>query len=179
MTILDHNPINLNYQNEKKFVFKIKRAPALSFFCQTAPIPDIQLPAAYAATPSLRIPFQGDHLQYNPLVLSFKIDESLQNWLEMFNWITGIGNPENKKIPYDLIANNPDWTGYGVYTNLQLFVLDSQNNPTYIFHFDHAFPTSLSGPKFESIQDDVQFITSSVSFLYSIYHVTLANPTIV
>lgn len=174
MTAVGHNPININYQSEKKFVFKLQRAPALSYFCQSVNIPDISLQAAMAPTPSLRVPLQGDHMIFNPLTLTFKIDESLQNWLEIFNWLTGIANPDNKKIPYDLISKNPDWTGYGIYSELQLFVMDSKNNPTYIFNFEHCFPSSLSGPKFQSTEQDVTYIESTVQFLYVKYNVTLA-----
>ena len=173
MTALDTNPISLNLQSELNYRFVIMRAPATSFWCQSVKIPDVSLPPLKIPSPSLAIPMQGDHMVYNPLSLTFKVDDNLQNWLEIYNWLEGVGNPQNNSQKYINMENNKNYSGFGLYSDLQLFILDSQRNPTYVFTFERCSPTFLTGPNFQATDNTVEYITSTATFSYAKYKISL------
>ncbi len=39
----------------------------------------------------------GDTLEYEDLVVKFLVNESLENWEEIYNWIAGIGFPKSRE----------------------------------------------------------------------------------
>jgi hypothetical protein len=173
MAATDTNPISLDLQSPLNFMFTIKRAPATSYFCQDVKIPNVSLPAVKVPSPSLTVPMIGDHVVYEPLSLTFKVDDNLQNWLEMYNWLKAIGNPENTSQNYITLENNKNYSGYGIYSDLQLFILDSQKNPTYLFTFERCSPTFLSGPHFESTDNSIPYINSTVNLSYTKFKISL------
>jgi len=173
MTVLSENPISLNLQSELNFKFVLKRAPATEYWCQTFKVPNITLPAARVPSPSLRVPMQGDHLIYDDLTLTFKIDDQFQNWLEMHNWMTAIGNPTNTGKNYTQLESTPNYTGYGLYSDLQLFAMDSQHQVTLVFNFERCSPIFLSGPQFVTKDGTVSYMDSTVNFSYLKYHISL------
>jgi hypothetical protein len=173
MPATDKNPISINLQSPTNFKFALKRAPSLSYWCQTFDVPGISCPPARSPSPSLSVPFIGDHLVFAPLHLTFKVDDDLQNWLEIFNWMNAITNPDGDAITYKILQANPQYTGYGLLSDLQVFQLDSQKQATLVYHFNDAFPVALSGPRFDASNgNDFGYITSSVSFTYVKYNVT-------
>ena len=44
------------------------------------------------------IPIPGEKLSYNDFVLKFIVDESLENYLLVHNWMRGFGFPEKEII---------------------------------------------------------------------------------
>lgn len=173
MTVLSENPISLNLQSELNFKFMLRRAPATEYWCQTFKVPNITLPPSRVPSPSLRVPMQGDHLVFEDLTLTFKIDDQFQNWLEMHNWMTGIGNPNNTGNNYTQLESNPNYLGYGLYSDLQLFVMDSQHQATLVFNFERCSPIFLSGPQFVTKDGTVNYMDSTVNFSYLKYHISL------
>jgi hypothetical protein len=166
MSALNQNPLTTNLATSLGFRFEIKRAPSLSYHCLSVKLPDVNLIPVQIPTPSLAVPYVGDHLEYSNLEATFKIDADMQNWLEMFNWIEALGNPTNKAEHYRALESRPSWSNFSLYSNLLLFQLDSQNNPLLIFTFEHASPIRLSGPKFQSTDSSEIFMSSTVEFKY-------------
>lgn len=171
MSSLDANPITLNKQSPLNFVLRLQRAPSLSYFCNTVKIPDVVLGVTDVGSPSLTVPFIGDHMRFGPLEITFQVDSDLQNYLEVFNWLKGIGNPSNKGKILQILEDNANWTGYGVYSDIQLLTTDSYRNPSFQINFERAFPFAVSGLHFETVDPDVHFITCSVGFRFTEMHV--------
>jgi hypothetical protein len=114
------------------------------------------------------IPTQVTHLTYGEFNIEFKVDEDFQNYLELYNWITALGFPDNYSQRAAIDAN-PSYTGTGVYSDISLIALNSAKNPNYEIVFQDAFPTSLGDVVFDSTMQDVNFVTSSASFIYTEY----------
>ncbi len=85
---------NRNYLSPGGFKFLLDRAPKVSFLCKTASIPEISIGVVERPTPFVRIPQEGN-IQYGTLSLDFLVDEDLNNYLEIHNWIRGMGVPED------------------------------------------------------------------------------------
>jgi len=75
------------------FEFQLKRAPHVEFFIQAVRTPGLSLPSIPMPSPHLRIPRAGEHIDYDDLSIDFKVDENFQNYLEIHDWLRGLGKP--------------------------------------------------------------------------------------
>ena len=89
----------------------INQLPKVQFFTTAANIPDISLGEAVIPTPFKDIPIMGDKITFGNLDVSFIVDEYLENYITIHNWLIGIGFPKNR-------------------TQFSSFRTDSSNNPT-------------------------------------------------
>jgi len=160
---------NKNFLSQINFKFVLKRAPYVDFFVQSVNLPGISLPPVDVNNPLIRIPYPGDHLNYEELELSFKVDEDFQNYFEIHNWIRNLGKRDFNE--YKSISSNPDYSGDGIRSDISLFALTSQKNPNYEIVFKDAFPISLSGLEFRSTDESVDYIEAKAVFNYITYDI--------
>jgi hypothetical protein len=145
------------------FTMKVKSLPHVSYFVQSVTIPSIELNTADIDTPFQRLPFPGTRMDFGDLTVSFKIDEDLKNYKEIYNWMIAIGFPDDFE-QYAAIANKPKYSGEGVQSDISLLVLSSAMNPIHEFVFYDCFPIGLSGMSFESTGTTVGYLTANVTF---------------
>jgi hypothetical protein len=170
MSAIDNTPINKNFLSPLNFKFSIKKAPHVNFFVQKVNIPSISLRNIDTSNPFVKIPYPGEHLDYGSLDLTFKIDEDLQNYLEIHNWLIGMGKPESYE-QYRAIAGNPDYTGEGIVSDISVMVLSSTKMPNYEVVYIDAYPVSLTGINFNTVDSDVNYLEATASFKYTLYNI--------
>jgi hypothetical protein len=86
------NPIeNRNFLSPTGFKFALKRSPAAAFFCNQANIPSLDLGIAQQTSYLKDIDIPGDKIVFGDLTLRFLVDEDLFNYMEIQNWIRGLG----------------------------------------------------------------------------------------
>ena len=90
-----NNPGELDYLRPNSFKFMVHNIPNVSYFCQAANIPEINIPAAEQPTPLVDIPYPGDKLQFGPLMIRFLVQEDMMNYKELYDWLIGLGFPED------------------------------------------------------------------------------------
>jgi len=178
---------NRNFASPLRFDFSIDRLKNVDFFVQAANVPGITLPATSNAqgTPFNNIPWQGDRLSWGELVVDFKVDEDIKNWTDIFNWMKGIGFPENfvqysdlkKGIDKDIDGGTrkllPPATKIGqIYGQALLVVRNSQNNVVLEIAYQDVYPTSLSELKFDTRDENVIELTCTAIFKYDLYRIT-------
>ena len=175
-TVLQRQPTKLDYAEPTKFRFSISKLPKVEYFCTAANIPGITLGSAEQATPLKDIPIPGDKLSYDNLEITFLIDENLENYMEIQNWMRGLGFPESLQEIYDLQdQKNLEYAQrtemMNIYSDGVLQVLDSTQNPQFQVRFKDLFPTSLSSLTFDATDTNVEYFTAEVTFKYTIYNV--------
>lgn len=173
MTALSTQPANLNFLSPINFLFALKRAPAVNFFIQKANIPGLSLPAVDVPTPNIRYPYPGDHLLFEEFEIQFKVDEDLQNYLELHNWIRHLGrlNPSD----YQTLNDRAIYSGESLRSDISLQILNSFRRPNYEIVFREAFPIQLSGIKFDTTSEDVSFVSATCTFKYLNYTFSRSN----
>ena len=171
MSAIDNTPSNKNFLSPLNFRFQIKKAPHINFFVQKVNIPEISIKTPVSTNPFVDIPYPGDHLEYGSLNITFKVDEDLQNYLELHNWLRAFGKPEDFS-EYQELASINQWTGDGIYSDISLLVLASTHMPNYDIVFADAFPTSLTGINFNTIDTDVRYIEASATFKYTYFTIS-------
>ena len=183
-------PIIIDYASPIQFRVKCSKLPKVEFFCQTANIPGIGLGEAEVDTPLKSIPFPGDKVTYQDLAISFLVDENLENYKEIHDWIIGLGAPQNHTQFSDLRATSSDRfpgtsssnaiTGQatadplpesGMYSDATLTILNSKNIAVTEIRFHNIFPTSLGALSYDVQASDVNYLQASVDFSYMYYEI--------
>ena len=186
---LSRQPNVLDYSSPTQFRFLINQLPKVEYFTTEANIPGITLGESEFPTPLKNIPFLGDKLTYEDLSISFIVDENLENYIEMHNWLTSIGFPKDRKQFSefrgvtsnmsaktrgesndigDVRASTPE---LAMTSDCVMTILTNKNNPVVECRFRDTFPTSLSGLSYSQNQTDVEYLTATVNFKYTIYEI--------
>lgn len=172
MTALERNPQTLNLLPALDFVLVVKRCPNVNFFAQKTNLPGISGEAVPINTPLATIIKNFDHITFHPLQVTFKLDETLSNYLEIHNWMRALGPTKNYK-GYQQLQKNSEASGLGLYSELSLIFLDSNKNPKIEAIFMDAFPTDLSDIYFDTTQRGVAYHTATVTFAYTLYDIAV------
>jgi len=159
MSYQDTEPTNKNFLSPLGFKFNIKKTPNMNYFVQSVNLPSVTVGSTAIPSPFVRIPIAGDHLTYGDLTLTFKVDEDMANYIELFNWIKAIGKPDNF-AQYD---------AQQVYSDATLTVLSSAYRTKQEIEFYDMFPVDLGGFTFMTTAGDVDYIESIVTFKYRNY----------
>ena len=192
MASISRQPTKLDYASPTQFKFGIVQLPKVEFFTTSATLPGINMGSAVFPTPYKDIPVMGDKLTYDNLSVSFLVDEHLENYISLHEWMTAIGFPENRsqfstfrsstsntptetraKIDQQptiglVEASTPDRSMYGDAT---LTILTNKNNPIVEVRFRDVYPVSLSALQYDQSPTDVQYLTADVDFDYTIYEI--------
>lgn len=168
--ILSSQPKDVNFLSPLGFRFILRRSPHINFFCTQINIPSFQIGTADMPTPFKKIPYPGDKPTFGDLRLTFKIDEKLQNYLEIFNWIAKIGFPERFE-QFASIKNAPVSSGEGIVSDGTVMVLNSSMDPTTEFRFENMYPDYLSDLDFTTADTSVNYITASATFKFEMMRV--------
>ena len=165
MSALDKTPSNKNFLSPLNFTFVLKRSPFLNFFVQRINLPGFSLTPFDQPGPQLRVPFGGDHIRYENLSVTFKVDEDFQNYLEIHNWLRGLGYPVNQQ-EYAVLKNADKSSGVGTKSDISLIIADGLKNANIEITFKDAFPIDLSELIFEVTDTDVNYVNATVTFSY-------------
>ena len=165
-------PENINPLSPNGYMFALQRLPGLSFFCQEVSIPTITLPETTLLTPLSKIALPGDHMDFDTLRVQFLVDEKMDNYKAIHNWIVGLGFPENYKQYSDVIGNAfiPEVSEVAkASSDATLVILGNTNTAIQSIKFVDCIPESLESITFTSTNQDVQYLIGSATFRYSYY----------
>ena len=171
---------NRNYLSPIGFRFTLTRFPKVAFFSNRANIPGLSLGVANQPTYLKDIDVPGDKIVFQDFTLSFIVDENLENYMEIQNWIRGLGYPESLAEIYEFQRSNdkfdqPIKSQMNLYSDATLIVLTSAQNANFKVNFKDMWPYELSTLQFDATETDVQYLTADVSFKYTIYDITDMN----
>ena len=157
-------PSTNNYLSSNYFQLEITRLPTVTYHCQTASIPALNLTPAEQPSPFGTYPkLVGGRYSFEDLSVSFMVDEEMKNWLEVFRWLESLGAMES----WDTVIDYGDF-----FSDISLTVMNSAYKRNYEVRFKNAFPTSLTGIEFNSSSMDNETIIASATFTYDSYNIT-------
>ena len=138
----------------------------------------------------------GLNVTYSELSISFLVDENLNNYKEIHDWIIGIGFPQNHTQFATLQAASSDrFPGStagasvpgvatpsplaegAIYSDATLTILNSKNIPKTEIRFQNVYPTSLGGLSYDVKLSDVDYLQAAVSFGYMYYDIVQISTT--
>ena len=163
---------NRTFRAPVGFKFSLSKFPKVAFFSNTARIPDISLGTAIQSTYLKDIDIPGEKLTYGELNVRFLVDENLENYMKIHNWLTGLGFPEsgqdfiNKTTNEDGIRDLKEQFSDG-----SLHILNSNFNDIAVVKFRDLFPIYLTSLEFDATESDINYFTADVTFKYTIYDI--------
>ncbi len=172
---------NRNFLTPGGFEFTIEKNPKINFFCQTANIPGISLGQATVDTPLKSIPFPGDELNYQDLGISFLVDENLNNYKEIHDWLVGLGAPQNHnqfatlrdtgtdRFPGHTThsPNNNTVPAGAKYSDATLTIMNSKHIANVKIRFHNIFTTSLGPLTYDLPTRAGNTLHTSITFRYN------------
>ena len=106
-------------------------------------------------------------MTYSPFDVTFRVDENMENYLVIMNWLVGLGSPQTTETRRLLTAKMFN----GIYSDATLVILSSKYNPNLRVKFHNMFPETLSELRFETTDPDVTYLQATASFRYSLFTV--------
>jgi len=146
---------NVNYLQPSNFKVTIERKKYgnLEFFAQSVIHPGIAVSAAqvpFSRIQTVSVP--GDSINFDELQLDLIIDEDMNSYIEIFNWIKSLtdtrSDPALKFVEQDISVS----------------ILSSSNNVLKTVKYLNAVPTSIGALTFTATVNDTDVITMPVSF---------------
>ena len=192
MATVQTQPDKLDYASPTQFRFGIHQLPKVEFFAVSATIPAIALSDIIIPTPFKSIPMMGDQLTFDNLSVGFIVDEHLENYLSIHEWLTAIGFPKNRKQFSEFktnISNTPigarssasTSTDIGdvkaaspnnaLFSDATLTILSNKNNPIVNVFFRDLYPVAMTALDYNQAATDVEYLTASIDFAYQIYEI--------
>lgn len=178
-TEFDKQINNRNFLSPVGFKFTLAKEPKVSFFCNSARIPDITLGTAIQPSYLKDVDVPGDKIEYGDFQLRFLVDENLVNYMAIHNWIVGLGYPDSTESFRNLTTNESGTRDLlEQFSDGSLHILNSNYRDVAIVKFKDLFPVSLSSLNFEASDTDVNYFTADVIFKYTLYTIlgTDGNP---
>jgi hypothetical protein len=192
----NRQPTKLDYADPTKFKFNIIKLPKVEYFCTAINLPGVSLADNYTQpTPFRDIPLPGEKLSYENLVMTFLVDENLENYQEIHGWLRGLGFPggyaEFKTLLDAGVDRFPTSKNSvlgdagrskfaapnqgGLFSDATLSILTSKNNAVVEVRFSDVFPISLSGLQYTQQANDTDYLTATVTFNYKLYDFANTN----
>ena len=179
-------PTVFDYASGTQWRLAFNRIPKTNWFCTAANVPGITLGEAQYPTPMSDMFVTGDKLTFETLNITFLVDEELQNYRELWDWIVGIGSPVNHSQWETTLSKGdgairsfatPDadprtkstYEESNLYSDATLIVYNSKNMAKVNVKFKNMFPTSLSSLEYSQDLTDVEYFKASASFRYLYY----------
>ena len=147
--------MNNNSLNTTNFKFVISRLPGVTFWLQSCQLPSkstgsASMPHPYAGT----IPIPGQERIYDPLNITFIVDNNLDNWFELSNWM------DSYQSDLDLSE---------LWSDASLIIMSPDGTVRRDVRFTHMFPDSIAELNFASDVSTDDIIVGSATLKYTTY----------
>lgn len=156
----------LNYLTFNKATLNIQKLPGVSFTSQNFRIPSVSLPSATQSSPYFDRPVGGDKLVWEPLRISFLVDEHLTNWLAAFEWIESLAPSDDKK---NYIGHEQS------FSDAYMIVYNSSNIPFLKIIFEDCIITDLGSIEQSEQTTETQFVSTSITLEYRRYRIEMTT----
>ena len=167
---------NRNFLSPIGFIFLLNKANKVSFLCQKAEIPTVELGDVQIPTRGLvPIPVEGN-MRYSDFNIEFIVDEKLENYMQLHNWMRALGTPQEfaeRKLWRDKYAKDPSEDPR--FSDATLQVLNNNNLANFDVVFKDLFPTALSTLNFDVTGSDNDYFTATATFKYTIFEIRNVN----
>lgn len=152
---------NYNFLQNNGFIFSLERIPQTIFRVTSCGVPSLSIPAPQAGFPGATQYFPGTNAEFEELTLQFLVDENLENYEEIYDWITQqrycsnyVPKGDNDKL---LVSDGT------------LVTMTNASNPNRVFKFKALFPIALGNLQFNTTITETQPVICQVTFKYSYF----------
>ena len=161
---------NRNFLSGVGFKFSLTKFPKVDFFSNSARIPELSLELAQQSSYLKNIAVPGERLTFGDFTLRFLVDENMENYQSIYDWLKGLGFPESGKQFTEIITDSDGQRDpKEAFCDGTLRILNSNYREVGKVKFNDLFPISLTSLDFDATNTDVQFFTAEATFKYTLY----------
>lgn len=165
----DNRITSLTQLENKSFQLQIERIPSTIYFCTSAPLPGVTVNPIIQPSPFSNIKVHGDRIIFQPLVATFVVDEDLQNFQEIFNWMVGYSHPTDYDEYKDSSVPDTKQLYSSKKTDATLLIPNNKYIANKKVMFEDVQPIDLSDLLFDVQIDDISVQICTVTFEYTKY----------
>lgn len=161
--------INLFQPTGFQVIIDRKNYGNLQFFVQSVDHPGAANPAIETAFKKIQsIPMPGGQMEYGELSMDVLLDEDLNSYTEMYNWLLRMVNNEQIQKRDNFGGSTSDQP---TYADIIVTALTSHNNKNKKFKYVDCIPVAVGNIRFEAQNQSVEYITFPVSFRFSYFEI--------
>ena len=162
-SFLTQIPDNGSFLQTTKFTFVIPNLPFAKYFCQTVTMPGVSTTEVSIPTPFSDTYRFGDKMNFDPLSITFLIDEDMRVWEESYQWMVSLTNP----VKFNQYKQKfPDRYYDGILT-----INTNANNPNFRIKFKNCHPVTLGSIQF-AVTDTADITpVSDLTFRYDHFEI--------
>lgn len=160
-------------------VLVIQKFPFLTYHVQEFDLPAISVEPVITNSPRLALNLVPTRPKFDPLTVKFIVDEEFLTYKELYNWITGITDTNEREPVADFLAKQASKWGGPFVSSVQivtstigLTILNANKTPILRIAFINAQPKHLSAISFSTKETELTPITASATFAYDYYTIT-------
>lgn len=155
-----------NYFSPLEFKILIKRLPNVTFFTQRTMIPSISTTPIQQPTRFNPVYTTPDQINFSTLDLTFIVDEAMNNYMEIFNWMVSstVAKDHNG---FRQLKSSPD----GLFSDIAVVILNSKKNPNLEVTYTNCFPISLGDVQLNTTDSDVTYPEVTATFQYDTFDI--------
>jgi hypothetical protein len=152
----DQKTTNVNFLSPLNYKLVVGKIPNIEYFCTGVIVPSISIEGENPmySTPTRDIRLYSNKLHFTTLDITTIIDENLENYKEIYDWIQ------------DIVFTD-DISPLEKSSDITLIIMSSKNNSVKQIRFTNAFPVSIGSLEFTSINESVDYITSNITFEFT------------
>ena len=176
-----NRPTTYDFLKPNGFRFVVNDLPQVAYTCQKVSLPSLDLGYTTHKTPFNDYAITGEKVTFGDLFLEFIVSEDMSNYLELFNWITSLGDPKGYDNYNNFIRNRLNRTGTNSidkpkedtvkYSDASLVILNSSNIPKINIKFTEIFPVTLDTLQFDTTVMSLDYMVCGVTFKYKIFEI--------
>ena len=174
---LASQPDSINFLSPLGFRLGINRIPNVIYYCQAVTLPEMSIDEIETPTPFVSLKNPGAKLRFGPVIIRFRVNENMRNYVEIYNWLHALGRPDSfqQTLDWATAQDTPKSSKPQAIINQlsdgTLSILTSANNPSIRIKFLDMFPTSLTALDFDATLTDVEYLEATVQFAYRKYEI--------
>lgn len=172
MGITSKQVYNINNLSGSHFVFLLKDFPNLNFTIQNVNLPGVFGSMIQMPTPVGKFNAAMDKLEYETLMIEFLVDESLNNWREVYNWLRALA-PTNLFTTSNQYAQLKEARNGTLVTPGTLYILTNSLHINVKVEFKNMFPISLSGLDLSTQDTTDRKLHAKVQFAYDYFDISV------
>lgn len=181
---LSSDTFNLFPAAPASFLLRFERMPYLSFVVQEVALPGISAVAPQVALPGVNVRYQPDRLTYEPLQVTFLVDEEFRVHRELHQWLAGMTGRDDRSTLTAAFVNDQAEFVWGTgpatsgkrlaetsRTTAGLTIVNESKIPILRVLFYNLYPTAVGPVQFSVTVDPLTTLTSTATFEYDFYSI--------
>jgi len=171
--------INKSLLNKNNFRLLIDKVPTVEYYVQSVNIPGLQFTEVNQPFGiGVDAFFPGDKVTFDALSVTFLVDEDLENFKEMYDWMQAIVPVSSSSDFQSFVDSQKTTTGelsninsdLNQYSQITLITNTNKNIPNKYFRFYDCFPISLGGLELLSGSES-ETVTCTAEFRFTYYDI--------